>query len=356
MAFGEYTMPTERDNLKEILEQLGGETGALPFSKLYAFSDLSGDRLAAFRAIWDVTPSAHRRRIVQGMVDLAEASFEVSFDAIFRHCLSDLDAEVRAAAIDGLWENEDISLAGPFLTMLRSDPSVQVRAAAAAGLGRFVLAGELEELEPAIQMRIMTELLTRFHLLDESVEVRRRAVESVAYACTPEVIEALEMAYFDDDDQMRLSAIVGMGRSCDKRWKDIVLQELQDSSPAMRYEAALASGGLMLREAVPILASLLDDSDQQVRDASIWSLGQIGGAQAKQALLSAYEDADEETQAILEEALAEQALLEGHLEFTLYELDEDDEELLDEDYMILWSEDDEDEDEYDEDDLDPDSW
>lgn len=348
-------MSRDTDNLEELLEQLAEESGALPFSKLYAFSDLSGDRLVRFRACWDSTPAATRRHIVQAMVELAEATFEVSFDAIFRHCLNDLDAEVRAAAIDGLWENEEISLLGPLLTMLRNDPSVQVRAAAATGLGRYVLAGELEELEAPVQMRILTELLTKFHLLEESVEVRRRAVESAAYACTPEVMEAVEEAYVDEDERMRLSAIVGMGRSCDRRWRDIILEELQNRDPAMRYEAAIAAGGLMLKGAVPLLSGLLDDADQQVRDASIWALGQIGGAQARQVLLSAYEEADEDTQAILDEALAEQALLEGQLEFLLYELEEEEnDEYLDDDYLYLWS--DEEDEEEEEEDLGAEDW
>lgn len=337
-------MSREPDNLERLLEQLGGESGALPVSKLYEFSDLSGEALVRFRASWDSTPVATRRRIVLAMVELAEATFEVNFDAVFRHCLGDVDAEVRAAAIDGLWENEEVALIGPLLMMLRNDPSVQVRAAAATGLGRYVLAGELEELEPAVQMRILTELLTRFHLSEESIEVRRRAVESAAYACTPEVMEAVEQAYFDDDEQMRLSAVAGMGRSCDKRWKEIVLQELQNRDPAMRYEAALAAGGLMLKDAVPPLAILMDDADAQVRDAVIWALGQIGGAQARQVLLSAYEEADGEIQAVLEEALAEHALLEGQLEFLMYELEEEEnEELFDDEFLFLWDDDEDDE-------------
>jgi len=332
-----------------LLQQISEEPGALPFSKLYAFSDLSGVALASFRAAWDPAPAATRRRIVQAMVELAEATFEVSFDAIFRHCLGDVDAEVRAAAIDGLWENEEVSLIGPLLTMLHNDPSVQVRAAAATGLGRYVLAGELEELEAPVQMRILTELLTRFHFPEESIEVRRRTVESAAYACTPEVVEAVEEAYMDEDERMRLSAVVGMGRSCDRRWADIILEELQNRDPAMRYEAALAAGGLMLKGAVPLLSVLLDDADVQVRDASIWALGQIGGAQARQVLMLAYEGADEETQAILEEALAEQALLEGQLEFMLYELEEEENDgYFDDEFLDLWS------DEEDEDDLEED--
>ena len=292
-----------------------------------------------------------RRRLIQGFVELAEASFQVNFDAIFRYCLNDPDDEVRAAAVDGLWENEDVALIGPLLTMLRSDPSSRVRAAAAMGLGRFVLASELEELEATVQARIMNELLTTIHLAEESIEVRRRAIESVAYVCAPEVTEALELAYYDEDERMRISAVTGMGRSCDKRWKEIVLAELESPSEAMRYEAALACGGLMLRAAVPTLARLLDDTDREVRDATIWSLGQIGGDQAKRVLMSAYEEADDDTRVILDEALAEQALLEGNVEFMLYELDEDHgDDLFDDELLTLWSDDELDDDEADQDD------
>jgi HEAT repeat protein len=247
----------------------------------------------------------------------------VNFDAIFRYCLDDPDAEVRAIAVDGLWENEEVALAGSLLTMLRADPSIRVRTAAAAGLGRYVLAGELERLEAPVQARIMIELLTTFHLAAESIEVRRRAIESAAYACTAEVHEALDMAYYDDDERMRLSAVVGMGRSCDQRWAKTILAEMESSLAAMRYEAVLASGELGLRQAVPALALLLEDADSQVREATIHALGQIEGPEARQVLLSAYDDADEHMRAALDEALAEQALAEGELDLMLYEVGDD---------------------------------
>jgi HEAT repeat protein len=336
-------MQTEQDNLSELLERLTETTEAIPFSRLYGFSDLTGARLLEFRAAWDNLPTAQRRRLSRALAELAEASFEVNFDAIFHHCLDDPDEEVRAAAIDGLWENEEVKLIGPLLAMLRADPSPRVRAAAATGLGRFVLRGELEQLEPAIQSRITTELLTTYHLAGESVEVRRRGLESLAYACAPEVLDVLETAYYDEDESMRISAVVGMGRSCDKRWGDILLTELESTSAAMRYEAALAAGEIALRQAVPVLARTIDDADHQVREASIWALGQIGGEQAKGTLLAAYEGADAEARASIEDALAEHALAEGELDFAMYIVDEDmAAEPLDDELYTLWSAEDED--------------
>lgn len=336
-------MQTEQDNLNELLEQLSETTEAIPFSRLYSFSDLTGERLTEFRAAWDGLPTLQRRRLSRALAELAEASFEVNFDAIFHHCLGDPDQEVRAAAIDGLWENEEVKLIGPLLAMLRTDPSPQVRAAAATGLGRFVLRGELEQLDPVIQSRITTELLTTIHLAGESVEVRRRALESVAYACMPEFLEVLETAYYDEDESMRISAVVAMGRTCDRRWGDIILSELESTSAAMRYEAALAAGEIALAQAVPLLARAMDDPDHQVREASIWALGQIGGEQAKQTLLAAYEGSDPDARASIEDALAEHALAEGDLDFAMYVVDEESgTEPPDEELYTLWSAADED--------------
>ncbi len=335
-------MNTGTEDFHKVLEELGQHTGALPISGMYVFSDLAGQTLAAFRSAFDSRPAHERLRLVQALADLAEASIQVNFDAIFRHCLADGQAEIRAAAIDGLWENEDVALLGPFLTMLRSDPSARVRAAAASALGRYVLAGEVERLEPSIHARVTSELLTSIHLAGETTEVRRRAIESVSYACNSEVLEVLETAYDEEDEQMQLSAIVGMGRSCDRRWMPVILAELDSSSPAMRYEAALASGNLEMREAIGALTRLVDDVDPQIRGAAIWSLGQISGDEAKQALLDALEDADDDATAAIEDALAEQALLGGELDFALYELDDDgDDVLLDDLYLEPWNTDDE---------------
>ena len=339
-------MSTSVDELNRLLKQIAGGTRPVTFSRLFALSDLAGERLKLFLATWDELPDTRRRQLIEALADLAEANFEVNFDAIYRHCLEDPYDVVRATAIDGLWENEDPAFIGPFLRLLRADPSALVRASAAEALGRYLLAGELEQLDAVIAARVLTELLTHFYMVDEMIDVRRRAIESAAYACVPEVSDALEIAYYDDDERMRASAVFGMGRSCDRRWRAVVLKELENASPAMRYEAARASGELGLRKAVPVLARLIEDADVQIHEASIWALGQIGGPDAKRILGDAYADADEVTVDALDEAMAEIALQEGSLDLTLYEVDEDlvdqlpDDELpddqLDDD---LWDED-----------------
>ncbi len=193
------------------------------------------------------------------------------------------------------------------------------------------------------ERRILGELLTTFHLKGESLKVRRRALESAAYAGSAEVTAALELAYDQDEEELRQSAVLGMGRTCDPRWRPILLDELESSSAAMRYEAVVACGELGLVDSVPLLGAMLHDRDPQVAEAAIWALGQIGGNVARDLLLDAYEDADEDFQAAIDEALAEQSLSAGTSAFTLQDIDDPDAvDLLYEDEEGVWGTTDED--------------
>jgi HEAT repeat protein len=308
------------DDFTQLLEQIGDPDTPLRLPRLHGLSDLHGERLDRFCAALNAYPTERRRRLLRALLRLAEGSFELSFDAIFRHSLQDTDPIVRATAVEGLWEDRNPRLIDPLLAMLRSDPSPRVRAAVAAGLGRFVLAGELEQLETPLEARVLSELLTVAYLKGESLDVRRRAVESAAYSGAPEVADALKRAYVHDDERMRLSAVLGMGRSCDPRWRPTLLKELRSDSPAMRYEAVLACGELGLRESAPVLGELLHDPNPQVMQATIWALGQIGGSASRQLLLDAYEGADDDTQVALDEALAEQTLSSDDSGFMLDEM------------------------------------
>jgi len=184
-------MPKSKEP-KRVLEQLAEQRDLVPFSQLYALSDLSSEDLVEFRAAWTALPADQRRRLMRALVELAEASFQVNYDAIFRYCLDDDEAAVRAGAIEGLWENERVALVGPLVTMLRTDPSPDVRSAAASGLGRFVLAGELEQIESPIQARIVTDLLTTFHLAGESIVL---IAESIVLLVLDFIKRELEVAF-----------------------------------------------------------------------------------------------------------------------------------------------------------------
>ena len=308
---------------EELLKKLGDHQTPLSISSLYGLSHLTRAEAQLFQEVWSLVDAGRRQWILQSLVDIAEASFEVDFNPIFRLCLNDEDAVVRSRAIEGLWEDEDLTLAGLLVRLLRDDPSESVRAAAATSLGRFVLLGELEKIEAAPAMMVEDALLGAIYDPHETLEVRRRAVESIAYSGQAQVQDIIEMAYYDDEEKMRISAIFAMGRSADPLWHEMVIAELDNPNPEMRYEAARACGELEASAALSALIYLIEaDPDPEVQEMAIWALGRIGGKEARRVLEACCESEDETLRQAAEEALDELDFLGGHLDLLLFESDD----------------------------------
>ncbi len=293
----------------------------LSMPKLYALSAPTRENMRAFSEVWPGIHVERRRHIIENLVDIAEANFEVDFRRIFRHVLDDPDPAVRAMAIDGLWEDEGQDLIDRFCTMLQNDLSPAVRASAAQALGKYALQAELDELdrEPAERIRVLLQDV--FYDQSEDIEVRRRALESIAYYDHADVREIIRTAYEETPHEMHVSAIFAMGRSADPRWSETVLQELNSPSPEIRFEAARAGGELRIKQAVPALLDLLLDPDREVQEAAIWALGQIGGKHAKQALNLIMAGDDPGLADAAEEAFGELLLMEGDIGLPLYDFD-----------------------------------
>jgi hypothetical protein len=315
-----------------ILERLRDTTGPVSMANLYHLSDLSDGDLAALESAWEELPADRRLGILRELAEIAEANFEVNFERVFRLGLEDEVPEVRAASIRALWEAEDPALIAPFIGFMQSDPDPQVRAVAASGLGRYVYLGEIEDLPPAQAQRVEDALLEVARGADV-VEVRRRALESVAYATRPEVGPLIREAYASPDLLWRVSAVFAMGRSADASWAPQVRAELASSAPEMRFEAARAAGELELEDAAGELAQLTGDVDSQVQEAAIWSLAQIGGDFARETLHQLLaQTSDEDEQDFIQDALDNLDFTDEVNAFSLFDLDpEGDDELDDQD-------------------------
>lgn len=331
------------------LRQIGDPETPLGFSSLYNLSSPSRLDMAVFAHYWPKIAGERRQRIIRSLVEIAEESFRVDFRAIFRYCLEDPDPQVRADALDGLWEDEDPALIAPLVQLLQDDEAPIVRASAAAALGKYVLQGELNRLSTGQVNFLRNALLGVIRDQREDVEVRRRAVEAIAYAGDEEVRGIIEAAYHDPEPRMQVSAIFAMGRSADRYWVPSVIAELSSLDPERRYEAARASGELQARGAVKHLIRLTQDPDREVQEAAIWALGQIGGAEARGVLEEYCNSDDEFLREAAEDALAELAFIEGTDDLLLYDFDEatedeleplEDEDLWEANDEDLWEEDD----------------
>ncbi|HLZ09508.1 MAG TPA: HEAT repeat domain-containing protein [Chloroflexota bacterium] len=269
--------------IQEIFDKLA--EGAAPSAvQVGRLAKLTGAELGDFRARWSTLTLDRRLAILTVAGQLAEDDVHLDFSAVLKLCLTDSDGGVRAAAIDGLWEDEEFRTGDLLAKILRDDPDERARTSAALGLARFATRIELGTLYPPTASRVRTALLDAANDRREQREVRRRAVESIGVLSAPEIADLIDRTYADQDPKFRASAIYAMGRNGDDRWLPLVLKDLDDDIPEIRFEAARAAGSLESPRAVVPLINLLDDDDFEVRLAAVGALGSIGGDVARKAL------------------------------------------------------------------------
>lgn len=308
---------TEKQNISEVLTTLADESRPFDAQTIYRLSGLNRAEVDELAAQWTVLPVERRRKLIQHLNLVSEANFEMDFRDINTMALADTDSEVRLHAIEGLWEDESPALLHRLIAIVREDTSVEVRAAAIVELGRFVLLGEYEELNPRDAHLAQETLLSIYHA-NEDDDLRRRSLESIANCGREGIGQMIEEFYAHEDLKMRMSAIFAMGRTCDPVWTPIILRELASSSAELRYEAARAAGHLELREAVPGLARMVEETDdREVLEIAIWALGEIGSNEARKTLHSIAAEAedlgDEELLYAAQDALDSASLPGGEL-------------------------------------------
>lgn len=304
---------------------------------LYRLSDLETPELELLQAAWPKVPAWRRQALLEDISELNESDTLLSYETLGRFAAQDQEAKVRLAAVHILWEFDEPSLIPIFIGMLTTDADSEVRAACASALGRFVYAGELDEI-PRARMHSIEDALLGVVNGNDAVEVRRSALESLGYSSRDEVTPLVEKAFASDDKYWKASALFAMGRSANQRWQPTILSMLDSNLPLLRAEAARAAGELELSEAVPYLIELLDDPDDNTRQASIWSLSQIGGEGVREALQTLYEEAEDEEELDLLESALDNLTFNESLQlmpmFNFPETDDDEEEDWYEEYDL----------------------
>jgi len=303
-----------------------------PFSPVYLhrFSDLEGADLAALQQAWPKVNTTRKLALLEDLEDLSETDMVVLFDSVARLALTDSEPGVRVSAIHLLWESEDKKLIPVFIRLMQQDENVEVRAAAASGLGQFVYMGELEEI-PAETLHKVEDSLIQVAKGQDDDLVRRRAVEALGFSGREEVYDLIQKAYDTLDPHWMASALFAMGRSYDKSWEQPVRRSIRHPKADVQREAVRAAGELELESTRGMLLDLLAEEaqDADTRFAAIWSLSQIGGEGVREALeeiLEATED-DEEVE-FVENALDNLSLTETGQTMDMFDIDYANEEHL----------------------------
>ena len=282
---------------------------------LHGLSGLVADDLSKISPVWAALPPNYRRTVMRDLIKFSELNIEMDYRTFGIAGMDDPDPGVREAAIELLWEDESLEVMTLLIKVVRHDIEPEVRAAAATGLGRYILLGELGDLPEDETAHAQTAVITMLQDPNESVAAQRRALEAIANSSHPIVKTAIDEAYHGTNHEMRVSAVFAMGRSCDSRWHDIVLEEVESTDPELCFEAVRAAGELEIVEAVPKLGRLVLDDDREIVEAAVWSLGEIGGKESVRILEALAEKAEEEEDEGLidavEDALGNATLADG---------------------------------------------
>lgn len=250
---------------------------------LYRFSDLEADDLDGLKAIWKQIPTWRRKALLEDLEQLFGEDYLLSFEAVCRLGLEDPESEIRFLSIRSLFEYDAKDLIPVFLDMVVNDEHEDVRAVAATVLGKYVYEGEIEEISPN-KLHLIEDQLLRVAQSEDTILVRRRALEALGFSSREEVPSLIETAFNHAEYDWVVSSIFAMGRSCDKRWEVHVVKMLDHVLPAVRTEAARAAGEIEISDARERLIELLEDDNDDVRMAAAWSLSQVGGEGAQEAL------------------------------------------------------------------------
>lgn len=292
---------------------------------LVELSDLDQTQVRHLVQKWGEISVNLRRALVEELGKQADANITLSFEQINRIGIDDDDEKVRERSIRNLWESEDPNLVQPIINRLTTDPSARVRAAAASALGAFVLKGETQGL-PSLQLEQIENTLIEIHRSTEDELVLCNCLESLGYSSREEVKDLIIRAYESGKESHVRSAILAMGRSANKGWKDFVLTHLQSPSPILRLESVVAVGELELKEAIPEIVELVEDVDDRIRRASIWSLSQLGGSRAADTLAELYNSVDDgEELQLIEDAFDNLAFVNGTRDMLLFDFDDEEE-------------------------------
>ncbi len=305
----------------DVIAAISDKKQPLTTSLIQRLSNISEAERQSLIAAWGGIPLDRRRHLLKRMIEILEADFEMDFGAVTRLALTDLDDELREAAVDASWTDESGDMMNRLMPLASIDIAPRVRAAAMSALGRFILQGELGKFDRQLARQAENVAIRLYNNKDEDPLVRRRALEAIANCSRSEVSGMVKDGYASKNPLLRIGAVFAMGRTCDAKWAPTILSELSSDDPEMRFEAARSAGELELEEAVPQLAALLDEGSRQIMKMAIWALGEIGSAEAQQLLEDRLEQAesshDDELLESIEEALAAASLAGDNFSFDM---------------------------------------
>lgn len=305
--------------LNEFLQLTADADAPYTHAALAELSGISSEEASGLAEEWEAWPEERVCELLTRLGNLAENDSRVEFEAVFKAGLQLADADGRTLAVAGLAGCNDRSIIGRLLEILEEDETEQARAAAAmtmTNLCSLACYGRLHQRDGA---RLRAALIGVLENGNETIGVRRRALEAIAVFQGTAVERFIMAAAAGGESLMRQSALCAMGRTCNPRWLGDVAREMDSPEAAIRCEATLALGEIAGSDHpqhaghLERLEAALDDTDLEVQSAAVTALQKIGGESARDLLRAATDSPEPAVAGAAREALealrAEEALL-----------------------------------------------
>lgn len=198
---------------------------------------------------------------------------------VFITALSDMQKDVRVAAVHGLGElgNETV-VVEPLINALQDDEEIEVQEAAAKALGRLASAKSIEALISVLG--------------SPESKLTAASVEALGQIGDNRAVEPLINLLSHKDPKVRESVSFALGKLNDRKGIGPLIKTLDDQEERVRWFAADSLGKIGAVEAVIPLVKLLSDKSARVRESVAKALGQIKSEKATEPLLKAIQDQD----------------------------------------------------------------
>ena len=202
------------------------------------------------------------------------------------------------------------------------DPSAEVRAEAAAAVGRlgdedapmllFELLGDESELIQESAMESLSRMspsrvlpLLVQALAGGDADARVRAAQTLGLLRDGAALPALVVASRDEREAVRAAAMQALGELGGPEALAVLREGLRDASGIVQQQAVLALGRLREPESAPLLLPLVAAEDPRLRFAAVRALGQIRNPAAVPTLLPLLGDSRKELRFAAVEALGQ---------------------------------------------------
>ena len=271
--------------IDEFLNKLPEDDGSpISYGALSELSRLTVPEAEEFGQLWLEWNWSRVLEILERMTELCEEQSDVEFEVIYKQGLQHPSSDVRVAALKGLEESDDRALVRPLTEMMKSDPVVEVRAAASIPLTYLAALAEMGKLTSRYKKILFDSIYSVLQDENELMTVRLKALEAVSVFADRRLFPYIEAALASGDSAAKQSAIFAMGRTSDPYWIDKVIPNLDHDLVSIRYEAVMALGELADEEHLKVLETPKDDTDLTVQLAAISATERVGGDIAKKML------------------------------------------------------------------------